>query len=74
MYIILATQTLWQLWMETSEDKYFWKAIVLLELVLRKSPHNYHARFLLLRFYNQIGKHFCFKCGLILKYVLSYFN
>merc|ERR1719479_744429 len=27
-YIMLAGQILWDLWIETKEDKYFWKAIV----------------------------------------------
>lgn len=54
-YIVLAAHLMWQLWSETSNDKYFWKAVVYLQSALDKSPASYHFRFLLIKFFNQIG-------------------
>ena len=60
-YLILAAHILWELWTDESSsdenrDKYFWKAVVLLEYNLKLSPSNFNARFLLVKFYNQAGK------------------
>ena len=55
-YVMLAVHLLWQLWTETLDEKYFWKAVVYLQSALKKSPSNYHFRFLLIKFFNQSGK------------------
>ena len=55
-YVLLSAHLLWQLWTETLEDKYFWKAVVFLQSALKKSPANYHFRFMLIKFFNQSGK------------------
>ena len=69
-YLILAAHILWELWVDpdaaarrgdssgaaAEHDKYFWKAVVLLEYTLKLSPSNFNARFLLVKFYNQAGK------------------
>ena len=57
-YVVLAGHLLWELWAETGNDDYFWKAVVALEFALKLSPASYHLRFLLVRFYNKIGKGF----------------
>ena len=36
--------------------RYFWKAVVQLEYARKHSPTNHHILFLLVKFYNQIGK------------------
>ena len=57
-YIALAAQILWQMWtadVTSSDDKLFWKAVVILQAALKKSPANYHLRFLLIKFLNQAG-------------------
>lgn len=55
-YIILASHLLWDRWTESSNDDYFWKAVVLLEYALKLSPANYQIRLVLIKFYNQVGK------------------
>ena len=69
-YLILAAHILWELWVDpdakrddtdgaaaAEHDKYFWKAVVLLEYTLKLSPSNFNARFLLVKLYNQAGKY-----------------
>ncbi len=56
-YVVLAGQLLWQMWTATAtNDKHFWKAVVVLQSALEKSPANYHLRFMLIKFFNQAGK------------------
>ena len=64
-YVVLAGQLLWQMWTSSSSsssspssanDKHFWKAVLILQAALKKSPANYHLRFLLIKFFNQAGK------------------
>jgi hypothetical protein len=55
-YVMLAVHLLWQLWTDTLNEKYFWKGVVYLQSALKKSPSNYHFRFLLIKFFNQSGK------------------
>ena len=54
-YLVLAGHILWELWHETSEDKYFWTAIVNLDQALNQSPASYFLRFVLIKFLNQSG-------------------
>jgi len=54
-YLVLAGHVLWELWHETSEDKYFWTAIVNLDQALNQSPASYFLRFVLIKFLNQSG-------------------
>lgn len=42
---MLAGQILWDLWIETQDDKYFWKAIVQLTNTQRNSTANYQLRY-----------------------------
>ena len=55
-YALLAGHLLWDLWIETTDDKFFWKAVVFLKYVLTLSPANYSVRFILIKFFNHIGK------------------
>jgi N-terminal acetyltransferase B complex non-catalytic subunit len=55
-YVMLAAHLLWQMWVDSAEDKFFWKAVVILQSALKKSPANYHFRFLLIKFFNQAGR------------------
>lgn len=62
-YLIMAAHILWELWTDPNggddsgkRDMYFWKAVVLLEYLLKLSPSNYNARFLLVKFFNQAGE------------------
>jgi hypothetical protein len=52
---VLAAHLLWQMWTETAADEHFWKAILILDSALKKSPANYHLKFLLIKFFNQAG-------------------
>jgi len=54
-YAVLAGHILWDLWNETKEDKFFWKAVVFLNYVLNLSPANYNVRFILMKFFNHVG-------------------
>ena len=65
-YVLLSAHLLWQLWTETLEDKYFWKAVVFLQSALKKSPANYHFRFMLIKFFNQSGETGVIKESLVL--------
>ena len=55
-YAVLAGHILWDLWNETKEDKFFWKAVVFLSFVIHLSPANYSVRFILIKFFNHVGK------------------
>ncbi|XP_058795847.1 N-alpha-acetyltransferase 25, NatB auxiliary subunit isoform X2 [Phymastichus coffea] len=54
-YILLATHVLHQLWYETSEASWLYKAIFLLEKGLISSPANFHIKVLLIRTYLEAG-------------------
>ena len=43
-YVMLGGQILWDLWNETQDDQYFWKAIVHLSNAQKKSGANYQLR------------------------------
>ena len=69
---MLAGHILWELWHETSEDKYFWTAIINLDQALKISPASYSLRFILIKFLNQsgaVGVSNSFHGGLELKHV-----
>lgn len=71
-YIEIAAHILWELWHETSEDKYFWKAVVHLHTALNISPASHNLRILLVKFFNQIGAvgaSYLYQTGLELKHV-----
>jgi len=71
-YLVLAGHILWELWHETSEDKYFWTAIINLDQALKISPASYSLRFILIKFLNQsgaVGVSNSFHGGLELKHV-----
>ncbi len=55
MFVVLAAHLLWEMWVETREDRYFWKAVLQLEYARKLSRTNFHVMFLLVKFYNQIG-------------------
>ncbi len=55
-YLLMAGYILWELWAETSADKYFWKAVVHLYEGVQLSPASYTLRILLIKFLNQIGR------------------
>ena len=55
-YVVLAAHILWDLWAETGEDLYFWKAAVHLQAALQLSPASHDLKFILIKFYNKIGK------------------
>ena len=59
-FAVLAGLILWELWTETKEDKFFWKAVVFLSYVLHLSPANYSIRFILMKFFNQTGAYLFF--------------
>ena len=40
-YALLAGHLLWDLWTETGDDKFFWKAVVFLKYISSLSPANY---------------------------------
>ena len=42
---MLGGQILWDLWMETHDDRYFWKSVVHLSYALKKSGANYQLRY-----------------------------
>ena len=44
-YMMLGGQILWDLWMETHDDLYFWKSVVHLSYALKKSGANYQLRY-----------------------------
>ncbi len=54
-YLVEAANMLWELWMATGNDGYFWKAVVPMESALAKCKHDYNIRFMLIKFYNHAG-------------------
>jgi len=54
-YALLAGHLLWDLWTETGDDKFFWKAVVFLECISSLSPANYAVKFILIKFFNHTG-------------------
>ena len=54
-YLLLAGHILWEIWLQTSEDEYFWNATTQLHKAVNDSPASYNLRFLLIKFLNQIG-------------------
>jgi len=55
-YLMLASHILWNLWVTTKEDSYFWSAVIPLLYALHSSPANHHIRIILIKFYNLVGK------------------
>ena len=55
-YALLAGHLLWDLWTETGDDKFFWKAVVFLKYISSLSPANYAVKFILIKFFNHTGK------------------
>ena len=53
-YLLLAGHILWEIWLQTSEDEYFWNATTQLHKAVNDSPASYNLRFLLIKFLNQI--------------------
>ena len=56
MFVVVAAHQLWEMWIQTRDDKHFWKAVVMLECARKLSPTNHHVIFMLIKFYNQCGK------------------
>lgn len=54
-YILLATHLLFQLWYDTSEASYLYRAMAILERGLLSSPANFHIKILLVRIYLEAG-------------------
>ena len=54
-YLVLACHNLWELWHETSNDKYFWMAVFNLSKALKDSPASYNLRLLIIKFLNYSG-------------------
>ncbi|XP_033227156.1 N-alpha-acetyltransferase 25, NatB auxiliary subunit isoform X2 [Belonocnema kinseyi] len=54
-YILLATHLLHQLWHETGEAEYLYRAMDLLERCLASSTSNFHVKILLVRIYLEAG-------------------
>lgn len=55
VYILLATHLLHQMWHETGEAVYLYRAIELLERCLSKSTSNFHIKIVLTRMYIEVG-------------------
>lgn len=71
-YLVLASHILWELWLETGQDRHFWKAALSLSRALKESPASYNLRFILVKFLNQsgaVGASQHFHGGLELKHV-----
>ncbi|EFN87304.1 N-alpha-acetyltransferase 25, NatB auxiliary subunit [Harpegnathos saltator] len=54
-YILLASHLLHQLWVDTSDASFLYRAISLLERSLLSSPANFHVKILLVRMYLEVG-------------------
>ncbi|EZA56704.1 N-alpha-acetyltransferase 25, NatB auxiliary subunit [Ooceraea biroi] len=54
-YILLASHLLHQLWTETSDASFLYRAISILEYGLLSSPVNFHIKILLVRMYLEVG-------------------
>ncbi|KAL6448145.1 hypothetical protein ACFW04_000276 [Cataglyphis niger] len=54
-YILLATHLLHQLWVDTNDASFLYKAMSLLEHGLLSSPVNFHIKILLVRIYLEAG-------------------
>ena len=48
-YIVMASHILWDLWLGTRLDKYFYLATALLHKCLETSPADFHAKLMLIR-------------------------
>lgn len=55
MFMVMAAHQLWSEWQKTGQDRWFLKAITLLEFALQFSPHNFHIRLVLIKLYNEAG-------------------
>ncbi|KAG5344691.1 NAA25 acetyltransferase, partial [Acromyrmex charruanus] len=54
-YILLATHLLHQLWVDTNDASFLYRAMSLLEHGLQSSPVNFHIKILLVRIYLEAG-------------------
>ncbi|XP_059090610.1 N-alpha-acetyltransferase 25, NatB auxiliary subunit-like [Tigriopus californicus] len=55
MFMVMAAHQLWSEWRNTGQDRWFLKAITLLEFALQFSPNNFHIRLVLIKLYNEAG-------------------
>ena len=55
-YVLLTAHTLYDIWVETGDQHHMWRALMILEKSLVKSPANFQAKLLLIKLYCIMGE------------------